>query len=117
MPQLPPASHCARRSQSESGAALAGAAKAAPAAPNTAPVATTLAALRRVFVGLRWRPVLMRVFLSPRACEVSCRVRAERSPGLAAPGWCGSGFTPRGIRLRDFLGVHWGRGSPVLVPG
>lgn len=52
-----------------------------------------------------------REFLSTRACEVSCRVRAERLPGLAFPGWKGSGFTPRfecvacrtGVRWRTFL--------------
>ena len=60
-----------------------------------APVTATLATVRPVVVGLRWRPLMMVEILSTRACEVSCRVRAERSPGLAFPGWKGSGFTPR----------------------
>src|SRR3546814_13292952 len=63
-PQLPPASHCARRSQSESGAALAFPARAAAAVPKIAPVTATLAAVRPVEVGLRWRPLISGFFLS-----------------------------------------------------
>lgn len=95
MAQFPPASHWARRSQSESGAAFAVPVAAIPATPMMAPVTATLATVRPVVVGLRWRPLMMVEILSTRACEVSCRVRAERSPGLAFPGWKGSGFTPR----------------------
>src|SRR5699024_1100701 len=109
MAQLPPDSHCARRSQSESGAALAAGAMASPAAENAVPARTTLTAFwgAGVAEGARWRPVYEVIFtrqsFSLCAYEVSCRVRTS------APGRRG-GFTP------SALSGAGPRVGPVRVP-